>query len=186
MNFKRIQHYQMMKTKLLIATLALVGMMDTQSQDNGKWVDLFDGKTLNGWKQRGGKAKYTNSFQLDRDIFGADRSTLLKSIDEGGLATRVLNDASFGLMRPGIKATYLGALSAENEASGTTIARDLIECAPTAPIFWDLPDANEHATSLAEELSFEAKRDLLRMYLGDNDRPGKPLKMFGISEPGLG
>ena len=27
-------------------------------EDKEKWVDLFDGKTLNGWVQRGGKANY--------------------------------------------------------------------------------------------------------------------------------
>ena len=27
-------------------------------EDKEKWVDLFDGKTLNGWVQRGGKADY--------------------------------------------------------------------------------------------------------------------------------
>ena len=124
--------------------------------------------------------------QLDRKVFGADRSALLNSLEDGGLATRVQDDGSFGLMRSGMKATYLGALSCVDEASGSAIARELIKCAPPDPVFWDLPDANEHATGLAGALGFEAKRDLLRMYLGDNDNPGDPLKMFGISEPGLG
>ena len=39
----------MMKTKLLLATLALSGALCAQAQQ-GKWVDLFDGKTLKGWK----------------------------------------------------------------------------------------------------------------------------------------
>lgn len=40
----------------------MIGMMGAQAQDKGntgKWADLFDGKTLKGWKQRGGVAKYT-------------------------------------------------------------------------------------------------------------------------------
>lgn len=50
-----------MKTKLLIGLVALTSMVSVQlqAQDKGSWVDLFDGKTLNGWKQRGGEAKYT-------------------------------------------------------------------------------------------------------------------------------
>jgi len=48
-----------MKTKLLTAILTLIGLLEAQAQDNGKWVDLFDGKTLNGWKQASGKAKFT-------------------------------------------------------------------------------------------------------------------------------
>jgi len=48
-----------MKTLLLITVLTLVGIAGAQAQDKGKWIDLFDGKTLNGWKQVSGKAKYT-------------------------------------------------------------------------------------------------------------------------------
>ncbi len=51
-----------MKSKLLTIALILLSMAGAQAQnDNGskKWTNLFDGKTLNGWKQRGGKAKYT-------------------------------------------------------------------------------------------------------------------------------
>ena len=147
-----------------------------------RWVGNGGGQTKNCPHDK----ISSDSLQLDRDIFGADRSALLKSLDDGGLATRVKDDGSFGLMRPGMKATYLGALSPADETSGAAIARELIECAPKEPVFWDLPDANEHATSLAAELGFEAKRDLLRMYLGDNDSPGDPLRMFGICEPGLG
>ncbi len=123
---------------------------------------------------------------LDRSIFAADRSLLLKSLVQGGMASRVQADASFGLMRPGMAATYLGALSPANENSGLAIARELIDCAPKDLVFWDLPDINQAATQLAKDLNFEAKRDLQRMYLGDNKQAGDPRRMFGISEPGLG
>ena len=127
-----------------------------------------------------------NSLELDRGIFGADRSALLASLEQGGIACRVGDEHSFGLMRSGMKATYLGAISATTAESGQAIARELVNCAPSSPLFWDLPDANGHATGLAGELGFEPKRDLLRMYLGDNKQPGDPLRMFGICEPGLG
>ncbi|NOY00049.1 MAG: hypothetical protein GXP30_10000, partial [Verrucomicrobia bacterium] len=126
------------------------------------------------------------SLKLDREIFGADRKNLLKSLEQGGMGCRIKKDGSFGLMRPGMNATYLGAISPVDADSGASIARELIDCAPTGPVFWDLPDLNEQATRLAGDLTFEAKRDLLRMYLGDNNTAGNPLRMFGISEPGLG
>lgn len=147
-----------------------------------RWVGNGGGQTENCPQD----ALSDTSLKLDQGIFGADRSALLKSLEQGSMASRVLDDGSFGLIRPGMKATYLGALSPANEASGEVIARELISCAPADPIFWDLPDANEYATSLAEDLDFEPKRDLLRMYLGDNTPAGDPLRMFGISEPGLG
>lgn len=52
------------KTKFIVAILAIAaisGCSVTKSanrSENGKWKALFDGKTLNGWAQRGGKARY--------------------------------------------------------------------------------------------------------------------------------
>ena len=47
-------------SKLIVSLLALLslsaGSMNYTGQE--KWQDLFDGKTLNGWIQRGGKALY--------------------------------------------------------------------------------------------------------------------------------
>ena len=48
-----------MKTKLLITALTLICIPGAQAQDKGKWIDLFDGKTLKGWKLVSGKANYT-------------------------------------------------------------------------------------------------------------------------------
>lgn len=44
---------------LSLAMLALtLGLASPAPADESKWVDLFDGKSLDGWIQRGGKAKY--------------------------------------------------------------------------------------------------------------------------------
>ena len=48
-------------SKLIVSLLAILslsaGSMNYTGQE--KWQDLFDGKTLNGWIQRGGKALYS-------------------------------------------------------------------------------------------------------------------------------
>ncbi len=147
-----------------------------------RWVGEGGGRTQSCPQDNVGE----DSLVLDRRVFAADRSALLASLGQGGIACRVGEDHSFGLMRPGMEATYLGAISAAAAESGEAIARELISCAPVSPLFWDLPDANERATRLAGELGFEAKRVLLRMYLGDNSSAGDPLGMFGICEPALG
>ena len=48
-----------MRNRLLLATLVLSGLLSAQAQQKDKWVDLFDGKTLKGWKRVSGKAEYT-------------------------------------------------------------------------------------------------------------------------------
>lgn len=46
-----------MMKKLLLILIALPLL--TVAEEPGKWVDLFNGKNLDGWVQRGGVAKYT-------------------------------------------------------------------------------------------------------------------------------
>lgn len=47
-----------MKKRLVILFSALTLTLSVYAQKE-KWVNLFDGKTLNGWNQKNGKAKYT-------------------------------------------------------------------------------------------------------------------------------
>ncbi len=52
-----------MRAKLLIVAVLTIGITNGYSQNNSpekeNWVDLFDGKTLKGWKRVSGKAEYT-------------------------------------------------------------------------------------------------------------------------------
>ena len=127
-------------------------------------------------------------FGLDRDTFGADRRRLLESLEKGGIAT-ITSEHGFGLARKGSRATYLGPISATDTEPGLEILRSLIasvEPGPEGLIFIDLPDENEAATELVNDLGFEPVRTLTRMYLGENATPGDARRMFGIAEPGLG
>ena len=51
----------MKKTLLVLMSLTLSTIVGCAQQQvsQGEWVDLFDGRTLDGWVQRGGVAKYT-------------------------------------------------------------------------------------------------------------------------------
>ena len=46
-----------MKKVLLFIFLA-AAMFSTLKAEEGKWINLFDGKTLNGWRVLGGKATF--------------------------------------------------------------------------------------------------------------------------------
>jgi hypothetical protein len=45
-------------SRLIVASLLLCLTTVSFAEDKEKWTPLFDGKTLDGWTQRGGKAKY--------------------------------------------------------------------------------------------------------------------------------
>ncbi|GAB4154880.1 MAG: hypothetical protein Tsb009_31630 [Planctomycetaceae bacterium] len=64
-----------MKTKCfayMLAALMVFSLTSTSLLAADKWVSLFDGKTLNGWKQRNGTAKYS-----------VDNGTILGVTNEG-------------------------------------------------------------------------------------------------------
>ena len=46
-------------TLLLISAIVYIALPDLSLAADADWENLFDGKTLNGWIQRNGKAKYT-------------------------------------------------------------------------------------------------------------------------------
>jgi hypothetical protein len=48
-----------MKKRLFILLNILAIALSTYAQKQEKWTSLFDGKTLKGWNQKNGKAKYT-------------------------------------------------------------------------------------------------------------------------------
>lgn len=124
---------------------------------------------------------------LDREIFGADRSELLRALAAGSDDGMVLPDGSFGLRREGERAHYLGPVSAASAESGLAIVEGLLaRCPMDRTVYWDLPDANVAATECATRLGFRPVRALARMWLGDSPTPSDPLRMFGIADPGLG
>ena len=127
------------------------------------------------------------SLDLDRQVFGADRSLLLQSLGRSGLAVSERNDGSFGMSRDGARAVYVGPITAATDSSGNSIASELISQVPEGRwVFWDLPEANAAAVALAESLRFEPVRELTRMWLGEQTMASDPKRMWGISDFGLG
>jgi len=124
---------------------------------------------------------------LDRLVFGADRSELLCSLLTGSFAGTQLADGSFGFVREGERASYLGPVTAASTVSGLEIAEMLVRrCSGNRPVFWDLPDENIPARELAASLGFRPLRRLTRMRRGDGRSTSDPLRLFGLAEPGLG
>lgn len=152
---------------------------------------------LRRWRREGGSEShlpapattvlFPDSLALDRRVFGADRANLLHSLAAASIAGVTLPDGSFGFLREGQRALYLGPVTAATPDSGLTVARALVTAAPGhREIFWDLPAQNTMASDLALSLGFQPVRDLTRMWLGDRALACDPARIFGLAEPALG
>ena len=123
---------------------------------------------------------------------------------------------AFGILRRGAQAHYLGPVVAESIAAAgplikgfltelanqpaywnraddvaalgqsELLTRSILNDLPNQPIFWDIPDANTGAVELARRLGFTPQRPLIRMFLGENNWPGDPQKIFALAGPEIG
>jgi GNAT superfamily N-acetyltransferase len=127
----------------------------------------------------------------DREIFGADRSALLRSIalehPAFGLQTRSrgkLTGYSFG--RRGELADHLGPWVAQGESSARRLLDEFLLRSRREKIFVDGMKNSPWAMKLLRELGFQYSRSLTRMYRGRNDFPGRPELQGAILGPEFG
>jgi ribosomal protein S18 acetylase RimI-like enzyme len=127
--------------------------------------------------------------ELDAQVFGVARGSLLRALAEGSYSALVYqeNDSllGFGMVRGGARADYLGPIVV-GAAIGPELVAALLSARADRPIFWDIPEANESAVSLARQLGFCPVRPLARMFLGANSVPSDPLGQFAIADPATG
>jgi GNAT superfamily N-acetyltransferase len=128
---------------------------------------------------------------LDTLAFGVERHRMLEELANASCHALVHSAEEgrvdgYGMSREGMRAAYLGPIVAASPVVGTMLSQALIQNASAPQIYWDIPDANAAAVSLAEELGFVPQRQLWRMFLGVNERPGDSLLYFGIAEPAIG
>jgi GNAT superfamily N-acetyltransferase len=128
---------------------------------------------------------------LDQRAFGLNRRKVIGALSSRcahAVACRAprQNAFGFGLLREGSRAYYLGPVCAATPEIGKQIVRYLLSRVLKQPVFWDIPDANQAARALAQELGFQRQRPLLRMSRGKNPGPGNPALQFAIIDPAVG
>ncbi len=127
---------------------------------------------------------------LDRAAFGASRRDFLQSLLGGGSQTLIHETnqgmAGYGTLREGARARYLGPLVVRSTSSNEPLVHSLLTPALGQIVFWDIPDANSAAVTLAKRLGFTAQRHLVRMFLGTNRCPGDPRQYYAIADPAVG
>jgi GNAT superfamily N-acetyltransferase len=129
--------------------------------------------------------------ETDREVFGANRSFLLKSLHQQAPALTAgitsegkLQGYTFG--RKGSFADHLGPWMANN----ATVARALLErfltCSIRDVLIVDWLKSNIVAGQLLRSFGFSYARPLTRMYRGENAHPGSVERVCAILGPEFG
>lgn len=116
---------------------------------------------------------------LDREVFGADRGPLLRSLDSQAPAFTLSIQLSskltgYTLGRRGSRADHLGPWMAADEASARELLDEFLHRSQRELVFVDCLHANPFARNLLRSRGFEFARPLTRMYRGGNAHPGRP------------
>lgn len=120
---------------------------------------------------------------LDERVFGVDRSRWLKSVAAG---CRVFTaSSSYGMLRPGSVATYLGPVVSENSSEAAALIEEMLSTAE-GRLYWDIPEGNQSAQSIAKSHGLQPVRQLLRMWSGETNVTGQPDLQFALLDPTTG
>jgi predicted N-acetyltransferase YhbS len=129
--------------------------------------------------------------KLDREIFGADRSRLLRSLAEEApeLAMVACRDAgivgyTFG--RHGALADQLGPWMANSEEVAARLLDEFLRRSGRELLFVDCMLNNPFALPLVKARGFEFSRPLTRMFRGTNKHPGRPELLCATLGPEFG
>jgi GNAT superfamily N-acetyltransferase len=128
---------------------------------------------------------------LDRDIFGADRGELLRSVarEAPQFALQTRNQgrlAGYAFGRTGSVADHLGPWAAQDEGSARLVLDEFLRRSRQERVFVDGMRPNPWAITLLRARGFEYARPLTRMYRGRNDFPGRPELQCAILGPEFG
>lgn len=122
---------------------------------------------------------------FDRELFGADRSELLKSLatDAPDLVIVHSSDATltgYTFGRRGARADHLGPWMARDERTADLLLASFLERSDRALVFIDCVRGHPWARRLAEARGFTLSRPLTRMYRGTNVSQDPSRLMGGI------
>ncbi|HXZ20259.1 MAG TPA: GNAT family N-acetyltransferase [Candidatus Acidoferrales bacterium] len=128
---------------------------------------------------------------LDREVFGADRSALLRSVARGAPALVAVVSSrgaveGFALARQGSLADHLGPWVASNGAAARRLLETFLVRSLRPVVFVDVLRDNPWAPALLAASGFKFSRTLTRMYRGENAHPGRPDFLCAILGPEFG
>jgi predicted N-acetyltransferase YhbS len=127
----------------------------------------------------------------DRQIFGADRSSLLRSLaDEGAALTLAVGHGTdmqgYAFGRHGLFADHLGPWMAGDPDTGKMMLTDFLRRSSRDTVIVDALRSSNLASEILPANGFTIARPLTRMYRGPNAFPGKPHSLCAILGPEFG
>ncbi len=130
-------------------------------------------------------------FKRDREIFGADRSFLLRSLRDSSpnLAITSWRDGDlqgYAFGRCGLFADHLGPWVANSHATAEYLLLEFLVRSSRETIIADCRSANRMAMELLRSHGFTHSRQLTRMFRGPNAHPGDPEPLCAIAGPEFG
>jgi GNAT superfamily N-acetyltransferase len=118
-----------------------------------------------------------DSFPLDTEVNGVDRSDLLSSLQMYQVAS-LGKGYAFG--RPGSDGAYFGPCAAESPDDALDLLRLFLKEHAGEKVYWDLLPANKDAKHLAYEHGFRPLRKLTRMVLHKEPKQPDP-RLYAIA-----
>ncbi len=148
-------------------------------------------------RRRDGNATETASpgiedvLRLDRDVFGADRGGLLRSLARGApdfvlVARQEGAVAGYTFGRRGSRADHLGPWVARDEATAATLLDEFLRRSARELVYVDCVRQNPWPVVLLKARGFALSRPLTRMVRGKNQFPGRPELLGAILGPEFG
>jgi ribosomal protein S18 acetylase RimI-like enzyme len=135
--------------------------------------------------------EFEDAVQFDREIFGADRSQILRSLtDAAPEFTRVVRQKArvdgyiFG--RRGSHADHLGPWVARNRNVAEMLLVEFLLQSNRELVFVDCLTQNPWTLPLLRAHHFQFSRPLTRMFRGTNVSAGKPELLFAVLGPEFG
>lgn len=129
--------------------------------------------------------------ELDRKIFGADRSALLERMYEIAPQFSLLLEEEneikgFAMGRRGHDFNHIGPIIAQDTESAKELLKAALQTAQGHPLIVDVMHNEPEWIAWLLEMGFKEQRQFVRMFRGKNHFPGAREKQFAIIGPEFG
>ncbi|MEK7833336.1 MAG: GNAT family N-acetyltransferase [Acidobacteriota bacterium] len=137
------------------------------------------------------EADFAQVCDLDRKVFGADRSRMLEWMFAGAselawVLPREGNIVGYALGRHGFNFEHLGPVVAEDVQTAKQLVSECLAEQAGKPFIIDAAHHEPEWLRWLESVGFKQQRPFIRMFRGEARRPGTPEKQFAILGPEFG